>query len=84
MICVEGSKENVNDYVLSLRNLSWQKMTSKHQEQTEYKDEGLDSHRKFQKFEELPFEDRGMLLKLLETVDLQYMFKEVYGVGSFE
>jgi hypothetical protein len=71
LVCIEGSKANVGDYISNLRNLSWKKMTSKHQEQTKYSDEGLDAHRKFQKFEELPFEDYGLLIKYLEPFELQ-------------
>jgi hypothetical protein len=40
LVCVEGTSENVDQFLLQLRNLSWKKLSSRHKELTEVRSDG--------------------------------------------
>ena len=87
VVCVEGTSQNTKDFYSILRRWNWKSIGCRRKEVVESMD--IDSNRKIQGFQELAFDthgtrqthmDMGQFLEYLRTHNLDYMFKELFGV----
>lgn len=66
--------------------MNWQKILIRYREDEPLEDNNLNEHRKFSTFQEIFFpsvdrhNDMGELNKYLTEHDLQYVFKELFGL----
>ena len=88
VVCIEGDKDNVEEYYSHLRRLSWKKITCRHQDIGD-KNVDVDEQRKFQGFLELKFDahgtrethlDMGQFFQYLSDHGLSEMFHILFGV----
>ena len=95
VVCVEGSVSNTNEFYGLLRRWNWKSITCRYREVGESATSscvgasGIDSQRRFDGFQELAFDvhgprgnhlDLGQFRLYLSRHNLDYMFKELFGV----
>ena len=87
VVCVEGTVRTTREFYAALRRWNWKSIACRRREVGT--DTDLASWRKIQGFSELSFDlhghrqghmDMGQFLSYLHTHNLQYMFKELFGV----
>ncbi|KZC08873.1 RWD domain-containing protein 2A [Dufourea novaeangliae] len=88
IICIEGAYEDCEFYWQKVKSMNWHKIIIRLLEKEDCQD--IDSMRKFSNFQEIAFpsserhNDLGQLLKYLTDLNLQYAFKELFGLeGKF-
>lgn len=81
IICVEGHESDCSQWWASIRSMTWQKIMCKVTEDAK--------SRRFQTFQEVPFQthgsrsnhsDLGELYKYLQQHQLEFIFKELFGI----
>lgn len=90
-ICIEGFKRDCNDFLQSLKKMSWKKISLVKEELKESKKVDLTNFRKFENFSEISFQvrrgpakeyhmDMGQFLKYLGEHDCAYAFHDLFGM----
>lgn len=92
IVCLEGQLDICNDVWSIIKQWNWKKINVNFQEDQELPDfASLDKWKKFDKFEEIGFVksetrdyhmDMGEFYKYLQSHDVDYMFKELFGIGK--
>lgn len=86
IICIEGASAECEDWWQRIKALNWQKILVKLKEDEPLQNDNLDSHRKFSTFQEIAFpsydrhNNMGELYKYLTEHDVQYVFKDYFGI----
>lgn len=90
VVCVEGEERQTKEFYDTLRRWNWKSITCRKRELT--CDVGdIDAHRKVAGFQELFFDihgtrqnhvDMGQFLEYLRAHQMEYMFKELFGVDG--
>ncbi|XP_046623895.1 RWD domain-containing protein 2B [Neodiprion virginianus] len=88
IVCIEGASEECEDWWQRIKAMNWQKILVKFKEDDPVENSNLNIHRKFSTFQEISFpssdrhNDMGELYKYLTEHNVQYAFKEYFGVDG--
>lgn len=86
VVCVEGTERNTKDFYSALKRWNWKSITCRCREELVSHD--IDSCRKIAGFHELVLDVQGTHLNLGQFLDylrghqLEYMFKQLFGVDG--